>query len=127
MHPELLLPGSVMLLKSLYRLSVDREVDLIRVVKAILSLPVDLAFLACSYASSLMILSYLKEPDRSLSVGAILATVVVYLSIGVIVAIVCSKADKHFDLDNNVGTLKFAGLSYVISALVLIATMLVVK
>jgi len=106
---------------------VDREVDLIRIVKAILSLPVDLAFLACSYASSLMILSYMKEPDKTLSVGAILATVVVYLSVGIVVAIVCSKADKSFDLDNNAGTIKFAGISYTIASLVLITTMLVVK
>jgi hypothetical protein len=109
---ELLLPGSVMILKSLLRLAIDQQVTGIRLAKAMLFLPVDISFLSISYATASLVIG---RPQPPLNLAAVMGLVVIYVVLSVVITLVCSKSDRAFDAERNLFTVLTSMCAYAVS------------
>jgi hypothetical protein len=105
MSADYVLPGSVLLLKLMFRLLVDQKPSVIDSIKAVIAFPVDMTFLLFSFgAATLAHDQYIqKNPDIRMIVSLVI--------LGVVCAFVTTKlsriSDEQFD-KNHYG---WAGIS----------------
>lgn len=121
MNPEFLLPGTVILFKSVLRLMIDRQVTSINFAKAFLSFPVDLTFLSLSYGVASIVSAQQRGANWPITVT--LAVIMLYALVGVLTIFVCSKSDRAFDAERNVFTAATCFLAYAVAFLTLGITM----
>jgi nitric oxide reductase large subunit len=89
------LPGSVIALKFLFRLSIGQQVTRVELFKAMLAFPVDLAFLAISFAA--IILPYMQaRPENPLSTKDVMFWFLTYIVAAFVVTILTRHSDKAF-------------------------------
>jgi hypothetical protein len=112
------LPGSVIALKFLFRLSVGQEVKKVDLFKAILNFPVDLAFLAVSFAA--IILPYMQSrPVNPISTKEVMLWFALYIVAAFVVTIFTKSSDKAFVLEKNGVAFLFSLPAYFLSILVI--------
>lgn len=98
MSADYLLPGSVLLLKLMFKLFVDQTPKLVDAFKALIAFPVDMTFLAFSFGSAALVQAQIGKAE-SPDVKMIISLVV----FGVIFAFVTTKLARWSDsaLDQN--------------------------
>jgi hypothetical protein len=115
-------PGTVLLLKLAFKLTIEQELDAVDVAKALLSFPVDIAFLSFSFGAALLYAKPVSEMHdgtvRNMFVALILAVILL-----VCTTVFSKKSDKAFTLERfwKSGFLVF--VSYVFSFLALFGAM----
>lgn len=118
MGSEFLLPGTVVAFKFLLRLFLNQEVDKVKFQQALLQFPIDLAFLAFSFATASLITAAAiaktkVEGESSLSL------ILIFLLVATIVIIFSSHSSKTFVRDGNRLPYLFMAPSYFLSIVVL--------
>ena len=115
---DLAFPGTVMVLKLLFKLFIEQQVKPVDIAKAILAFPIDIAFLAFSFGAALL---YAKPPS-SIHIGTIREMFVILL-LAVMILMICTvlakKSDAAFTLN------KFA-LMFLLVILAYLASMVAV-
>lgn len=124
-------PSILILVKFLFKLSVDKEVNSVDFYRALLLMPIDASFLCFSFAGAS--LSNFKFSDHS-SVTPTLCVIIFLLSISVllIITILSRKSEKCFILTNDSSTIEvdkekrkmfiYSGLSIFITVVTLISS-----
>jgi hypothetical protein len=101
MVTDLTFPGSVMLLKLVFKTTIEQEVKYVDVFKAFLNFPIDIAFLSFSFGSAVLYGLPLTSM-RADTVKTILTFVIACIVVSGIITLLCKKSDKAFTKDKNV-------------------------
>jgi hypothetical protein len=114
MSGEYIFPGTIVLLKFVLRLGLNRNVTGVDFFRAVLSLPTDIAFLALSFSA--IILTYLqtRAPVR-LDTKSSLALFAILLLVTVIVTMFAKKSDDNFVLEKPVACVCWMVPAYLLS------------
>lgn len=114
MLADLVLPGSIMLLKFSLKAVVENEVKQVDVLKALTMFPVDVAFLSLSYGSAILYANpSLVEGDRGIK--TLLATVLVSIIFLLPVIVLSKKSEKAFVLSQSWKSTILAAIAYSIA------------
>lgn len=95
---DLAFPGTVMVLKLLFKLFIEQSVKPVDIAKAILAFPIDIAFLSFSFGAAIL---YAKPPS-SIQIGTIREMFVVLLIAIIalmIITVLAKKSDAAFTLN----------------------------
>ena len=92
-----LLPGTIILVKFLLKLLIDRQVDMPEFISGILALPYDIAFLASTLLAGLIIVD---TGNVKLGLGLLIASIVV----GILAVFLWRRSESYFDKDRYVLT-----------------------
>lgn len=117
---DLLFPGSVLLLKFIFKLTIEQEVKTADASKALLNFPLDLAFLAFSFAAAILY----AVPPTEINAGSVKSMFGILISAIVVLALItltCKKSDRAYTLENLKMAAVLAVFSYVLAGAVLIA------
>jgi len=118
MGSEFLLPGTVVAFKFLLRLFLNQEVDKVKFQQALLQFPIDLAFLAFSFATASLITAAAIAKTK-VEGEASLSLILIFLLVTTVVIVFCSFANKAFVRDENRLPYLFLIPSYFLSIIVL--------
>lgn len=121
MFAELAFPGTIMLLKFVSKILIEQEVRAVDFFKALLSFPIDIAFLSLSFGSAVLLSILGKSPVEAVG-KTILSFVLACLIFSLITIMFCRKSDRAFTNERNIATVVFAFLGYLLSALVLLGS-----
>jgi hypothetical protein len=124
MIADYVLPGSVIALKFLFRLFIGQQVTKTEVFKAILSFPVDLAFLAVSF-SAIILPGMQTRPTNPLSTKDVMYLFVVYIVIAFVVTAFSRHSDNAFVKapDKPKSAILWATPAYFLSILVIVLSL----
>jgi len=119
------LPGSVIALKFLFRLSIGQQVTRVELFKAMLSFPIDLAFLAISFSA--IILPYMQaRPENPLSTRDVMFWFLTYIVTAFVVTILTRHSDKAFaeaKKENILPAVLWAMPAYFLSILIIVLSL----
>jgi hypothetical protein len=116
------LPGSVVALKFLFKLYIAQNVNKVDFFRAILNFPIDLAFLAISFAA--LVLPYMQVRQANpLSTKEVLFWFVAYVFSAFVVTLLTKKSDHAFVLDKLKSSVAHMLLAYFISIFVIVASL----
>jgi hypothetical protein len=118
---ELGFPGSVMLIKLLFKMFIEQEVRRVDCLKAILNFPVDIAFLSLSFGSAILLAAEARSTVSSAG-KTLLAFVVAALILSFLVTVMCKRSDRAFTADRNRASVGWAFLGYFLAFVVLFAS-----
>jgi hypothetical protein len=121
MFAELAFPGTIMLLKFVSKIVIEQEVRVVDFFKALLSFPIDIAFLSLSFGSAVLLSILAKSPVETVG-KEILAIVIGCLIFSLITIMFCKESDRAFTNERNIATVVFAFLGYLLSSLVLLGS-----
>jgi hypothetical protein len=121
MLADLAFPGTVMLLKFVSKILIEQEVKAVDFFKALLSFPIDIAFLSLSFGSAVL-LSILGRSSVAAAGKTLLAFVLACLIFSLITIMFCRKSDRAFTNERNIATIVFACLGYLLSTFVLLGS-----
>jgi hypothetical protein len=100
MVSDYLFPAVVILLKFVYKLAIGRSVSGVDFFRALLNFPIDLAFLALSFAA--VILSYFQTVwIHPLSMKDSLTVFLAYVALSALVTFFVRNSENNFDIDRN--------------------------
>jgi hypothetical protein len=111
---QIALPGTILALKFLLKLFVDKSATWTDGVSAVLALPVDVLFLAASLVAALVIAS----PDRAKE-GLILF--IVFVGLAVLAVVLWRRSDRLFVADRHMWCALAATVNFLISFGALVA------
>lgn len=115
---DLLFPGSVMLLKFIFKLLIEQEVRLSDALKALLNFPLDLAFLAFSFGAAILYSMPASAPALQVAtMKAILGSMIAAIVVLSILAMMCRKSDKAFTGERLLSAFAIGVSSYAVSLL----------
>ncbi|WP_284420234.1 MULTISPECIES: hypothetical protein [unclassified Bradyrhizobium] len=115
---DYLFPGSVVILKFLFKLLIGRSVTAVDFFRAVLSFPIDLAFLALSFAA--IVLSFLQAREKiAIEPKQSLGCFVFCIAVCAVVAILVRKSESKFDQDSNLKCVAWITLAYMLSGCLL--------
>jgi len=108
-----LLPGTVLALKLLFKLTMEQQFSRLEFMKALLNFPVDIAFLSFSFGAAVLLKSQGQGVTPSL-VGVIAFPIICTTLAGVVV-VLCRKSDRAFVAERNLLAILFATIGYAVS------------
>lgn len=114
MSLEHLLPGTVIALKLFFRLFVGQTVNRVEAARVVLAFPIDLAFLAVSFAA--VFLGHLQvKTQNPLSTSSVLGLFLLYVIVAGCVTLFSKKSDCAFILDDHLITVVWMIPAYFLS------------
>jgi hypothetical protein len=119
-------PGTIIILKTLFKVAIEQEVKGVDCFKAFLALPVDIAFLSFSFGAAIL---YTEQASghHSTSVRGIMIFAIGCTVFALVVSVLSKKADKAFTGDKTFSSLVLAFFSYSISLGILISSLMVAE
>lgn len=108
----------LVVLKFVLKLSTARTMTKVDVFKALLSFPLDLAFLGLSFGVAYI--GRIPNVAPTTSIHAILAIFLAYIVYACVVAAVCRRSDVLFNRDENGSPLVWTGVNYFFAIIVLV-------
>lgn len=118
MIADIMFPGSVVVLKAIFKVSVERVSTRVDYFKAALSFPVDIIFMSFSFVMSAFTFMQTRQNSPA-STKEVLASFTIFIIASLLVTILCRKSDLAFDQDQNKLVLFFAIISWFLSMLAL--------
>jgi hypothetical protein len=105
---EIAFPGSVMILKLVFKIVIEQQLKAVDVTKALLAFPIDIAFLSFSFGAAMLY----ARPVGSIAVGTILTFAIALLAVTTVFA---KKSDQSFTLSKFGMTFVHVIVAYVLS------------
>lgn len=118
---EFVLPSSLIIMKFGLRLFLDQEVKTVDLMRAFIMFPVDLAFLAFSFAAASM-LAAAHYASGSIDLKTMLAFMFACVALSFIVIVCCKKSDRAFVIEKNGIAIAFLAPAYVLAITTVIAS-----
>lgn len=115
---DIIFPGSVMLLKFFFKLLIEGELRLSDALKALLTFPLDLAFLAFSFGAAILYSIPATTTVQVATMKLIFSLVIAAVVILSILVMMCKKSDKEFTGERLAPAFFIAVASYLISFVV---------
>ena len=108
-----------MILKFLFRLSIEQSSTKVDLFKAVLNFPIDLAFLAISFAA--IILTQMQSRSANpLATKEVLLWFVGYVVAAFVATLFARKSDQAFEADENIAAFLFVMPAYFIMLAVIV-------
>lgn len=118
------MPITLIVLKSLFKLAIDKPINPVDIFKLLLVLPIDASFLSISYGSySLSKFQY--KPDPHIEVERIILFLIVCFILLIIITALSRKSEFFFvnDVDRKIShCLFFALISWIVTGFILICS-----
>lgn len=112
------LPGTLLFLQWILKLSVDDTVSKISVTRSLLLLPIDIAFLSLSFIVAFTVVASGRNLVETVQVGLI--SIIIYLIFGIITIITSKRSHKSYELERNVSTIFLCLVSYLVSTFMIV-------
>ncbi|WP_175907997.1 hypothetical protein [Burkholderia seminalis] len=109
----------LVILKLGLKVGAGRSMTRIDMVRAILTFPLDLAFLGLSFGI-VYIMSMQTKHQPAATTEEVLLVFSLYITFGIFVALICRKSDMLFNKDENGWPMLWAGLNYVLTIFALL-------
>jgi hypothetical protein len=115
-------PGTVMLLKLLFKLTIEQEIGAVDVAKALLAFPVDIAFLSFSFGAALLYARPVSELHDS-TLRQMFVALVIAIVLLVCTTLFSKKSDKAFTREQFIRTSIHILIAYLFSIAALVGAM----
>lgn len=117
-YMSIVLPGTLLLLQWLLKLSVDNSISRVGFTESVLLLPIDIAFLSLSFIAAFTLLAAERSLTEMVQVGLI--SIVVCVILGIITIITSKRSWRFFELDKNTPTIVSCLVSYIIALFMIV-------
>lgn len=117
-YMSIVLPGTLLLLQWLLKLSVDNSISRVGFTESVLLLPIDIAFLSLSFIAAFTLLAAERSLTEMVQVGLI--SIVVCVILGIITIITSKRSWRFFELDKNIPTIVSCLVSYIIALFMIV-------
>jgi hypothetical protein len=111
---DIAFPGTVMLLKLVFKITIEQQIKPVDVAKAVLAFPIDIAFLAFSFGAALLYARPLGVMHTN-GIRQMFVALVVAIILLVITTVFSKKSDNAFTLEKFKMTFLHVLVAYVLS------------